>query len=45
MFVACGGGSRLEVLEVQAEGRKRVSAEAFVNGHRVTQNEVLGDAS
>jgi methionyl-tRNA formyltransferase len=42
VLVACGGGTSLELLEVQLEGRKRVSAEAFVNGRRLGHNEVLG---
>ncbi len=42
LFVACGGGSLLELLEVQIEGRKRLSAEAFLNGHRLSENETCG---
>jgi len=30
--VACGGGSALELLEVQPEGKKRMAARDFVNG-------------
>jgi methionyl-tRNA formyltransferase len=30
--VACGGGSALEVLEVQPEGRRRMAATDFLNG-------------
>jgi methionyl-tRNA formyltransferase len=30
--VACGGGSTLELLEVQPEGKKRMAARDFVNG-------------
>jgi methionyl-tRNA formyltransferase len=39
--VQCGEGA-LELLEVQLEGRKRISASDFVNGQRVTENERLG---
>lgn len=35
VFAACGNGAVLELLEVQLEGRKRVSAEAFANGQRL----------
>jgi len=42
LFVVCGGGTALEPLEVQVEGRKRMSAEAFLNGHRLNENETLG---
>ena len=40
--VACGDGS-LELLEVQLEGRKRISAADFVNGQRLTDNDILGE--
>ena len=33
----------LELLEVQLEGRKRMSAEAFANGQRITNNDILGE--
>ncbi|HTR35906.1 MAG TPA: methionyl-tRNA formyltransferase [Bryobacteraceae bacterium] len=42
LFVACGEGSTLEPLEVQIEGRKRMSAEAFLNGQHLHENETLG---
>jgi methionyl-tRNA formyltransferase len=32
LFVACGGGSWLELVEVQAEGRKRMPASEFLRG-------------
>jgi len=40
--VACGLGG-LELVEVQSEGRKRLTAADFANGQRLAQNEVLGD--
>ena len=40
--IACGEGTVLEVAEVQLEGRKRISAQAFWNGLRFTDNETLG---
>jgi methionyl-tRNA formyltransferase len=43
MYVACGNGSALEIQELQLEGRKRVTADAFVNGHRLVQDEMLGE--
>lgn len=42
MFVACGGLTALELLEVQLEGRRRASATDFLNGQRLSENEVLG---
>jgi methionyl-tRNA formyltransferase len=41
LVVGCGTGA-LELLEVQSEGRKRLSAADFANGQRLTENEVLG---
>ena len=44
VLVGCGQDTALELVEVQLEGRKRMSGEAFANGHRLTENEKLGDA-
>jgi methionyl-tRNA formyltransferase len=41
LVVACGEGG-LELLEVQLEGRKRISAADFANGQRLTDNDILG---
>lgn len=43
LLVACGSDSALELQEVQLEGRKRVSAEAFRNGQRLIDEERLGE--
>lgn len=40
--IACGQGTVLELLEVQQEGRKRVSGADFRNGLRIDENEILG---
>ena len=42
LFVQCGEGTALELLEVQMEGRKRMTVEAFLNGQRLEENETLG---
>ena len=42
LLIACGEASTLEGIEVQVEGRKRMSAEAFLNGHQVRDGEMLG---
>ena len=42
LLVSSGEGTALELLEVQVEGRKRIPAEAFLNGHRLDENEILG---
>jgi methionyl-tRNA formyltransferase len=41
-LVGCGEGTALELLEVQQEGRKRMDAKTFLNGLRLTDNEILG---
>ena len=41
--VACGSGGVLQLVEVQMEGRKRMSADAFANGQRLRENEILGE--
>lgn len=43
LLVGCGDGSMLELLEVQPAGRKPMSAQAFMNGYRIAENEKLGD--
>ena len=42
LLAACGGGTCLELLELQLEGRKRMFAGDFLNGQRVNENEILG---
>jgi methionyl-tRNA formyltransferase len=42
LLVSSGEGTALELLEVQVEGRKRMPVEAFLNGHRLDENEILG---
>ena len=45
LLVACGGGSALEILDVQIQGRNRVDAAAFRNGQRIIDNEQLGETT
>jgi methionyl-tRNA formyltransferase len=40
LVVPCGAGA-LELVEVQLEGRKRVSGADFANGQRLTENDIL----
>jgi methionyl-tRNA formyltransferase len=42
LLVACGERTELELMEVQVEGRKRMSAAAFMNGHHLKDDEMLG---
>jgi methionyl-tRNA formyltransferase len=43
LLVACGQATSLEIEELQLEGRKRMSAEAFLNGYRLAADEILGE--
>jgi methionyl-tRNA formyltransferase len=42
LLAECGGGTMLELREVQLEGRKRIPAAAFLQGHRIAPGENLG---
>jgi methionyl-tRNA formyltransferase len=42
LMAGCGSGA-LELVEVQLEGRKRVSGADFANGQRLADNEILGE--
>lgn len=42
LLAGCGGGTAIELLEVQLEGRKPISAQDFINGMRPQQGERLG---
>jgi methionyl-tRNA formyltransferase len=41
-IVGCAPGSALELIEVQVEGKKRMSAQDFVNGYRPYDGEPVG---
>jgi methionyl-tRNA formyltransferase len=43
LLVICGGASVLRIDHVQLEGRKRVTAQEFLNGARVEPGERFGD--
>jgi methionyl-tRNA formyltransferase len=43
LWVACGQGSSLELLELQLEGRKKIPAAAFLSGQHLLENEGLGE--
>ncbi len=42
LFVQCGGGTMLELLQIQLEGKKAMSARDFINGYHPEQGERLG---
>jgi methionyl-tRNA formyltransferase len=39
----CGGGTALQLEELQLEGKQRISAADFVRGYRPAENELLGE--
>ena len=41
--VDSGDGVALELLEVQPSGKKRMSAEAFINGYKPASGERMGE--
>jgi methionyl-tRNA formyltransferase len=42
LFVGCGPGTSIELLELQLEGKKRTSASDFIRGYRPLPGEKLG---
>jgi methionyl-tRNA formyltransferase len=42
VFVGCGNDGAIELLELQPEGKKRISAEDFVHGYRPETMEKIG---
>jgi methionyl-tRNA formyltransferase len=42
LFVGCGPGTTIELLELQLEGKKRTSASDFIRGYRPLPSEKLG---
>jgi methionyl-tRNA formyltransferase len=42
LFVGCGNSTALELLEVQPEGKKRISARDFIQGYRPETGERVG---
>jgi methionyl-tRNA formyltransferase len=42
LLIDCGANTALEAIEMQIEGRKRMPAEAFLNGQHLNENETLG---
>ena len=42
LFVGCGGGTALTLLEVQPEGKKHMAARDFIHGYRPQTGEKLG---
>jgi methionyl-tRNA formyltransferase len=43
LFLGCGEGTALQVIELQPEGKRRMSARDFIHGYRPKAGERLGD--
>jgi methionyl-tRNA formyltransferase len=43
LFAGCGEQTALELLELQPAGKKRMTAEAFLNGYKIMETESLGE--
>jgi methionyl-tRNA formyltransferase len=42
VLVGCGQNTALELLEIQLAGKKRMTAEALLNGYQLSEDEQLG---
>ncbi len=42
LIVSCGDGKCVEILELQPEGKKRMSASAFLQGYRIEKGSIIG---
>ncbi|MBV9157179.1 MAG: methionyl-tRNA formyltransferase [Acidobacteriaceae bacterium] len=43
LFAGCGHNTALEILELQLAGKRPMSAQAFLNGYKVTEGEMMGE--
>lgn len=43
LFAACGAGTALELEDVQIAGKKRMPAESFLNGYKLSEDEIVGE--
>ncbi len=43
LIAGCGGGTAIEILELQPEGKRRMSARDFIHGYRPASGEKLGN--
>lgn len=41
LTVKCGGNSAIEILEIQAEGKKRMKSEDYLRGHKIEPGTVM----
>jgi methionyl-tRNA formyltransferase len=43
LVVACGGGTSIEILELQPEGSKQMTAKQFLCGKNIPLGKVVGE--
>jgi methionyl-tRNA formyltransferase len=43
LFVGCGNGTAIELLQLQPEGKKKISARDFIHGYKPKTGEMLGN--
>lgn len=43
LIVGCGGNTALEILEIQTEGKNKMSSDVFMRGSRIKIGDVLGE--
>jgi methionyl-tRNA formyltransferase len=43
LLVGCGGGTSLDLIELQLEGKRRMTAKEFINGYRLKTGDHLGE--
>ena len=39
----CGDGNCIEILEIQAEGKRKTDTASFLRGNRIEQGTILGE--
>lgn len=39
----CGDGNSIEILEIQAEGKRKMDSASFLRGHRIDKGTILGE--
>ncbi len=43
LVVACGDGNAIEILEIQAEGKRKTDIQSFLRGHKIEIGTILGE--
>ena len=42
LVVSCGDGKCIEILELQLEGKKRMTAKDFLAGNKIERSSIIG---